>query len=77
MIENKLITVGDLKALLTDVPDYVWVCLKDGPLQTIEKELGAAEPFLLLRAMEKCLHGVPSNEKCAACEHVRGLMVDG
>jgi hypothetical protein len=63
-------TRADLVAALRDVPDYVWICLDIGPLRLVEKELGASEPFVMLRAVGLCPHGVPKDETCGACESV-------
>lgn len=68
---NKPMTVADLRAALEGVPEYVWVVLEDGPAQIIDKELGASEPFLLLRCVRQCLHGVPIDENCVPCEVVK------
>ena len=44
-----MMTVGELKRLLADVDDSVWVCVKgDGPASCVVTELGANEPFLVV-----------------------------
>lgn len=67
-------TVGELKAFLATVPDYAWVCLEDGPVVRLEKELGASEPFVLLTGKRYCVHGAPEGETCGACEDVKRTM---
>jgi len=53
-----MITVGDLRDRLKDVPDHVWVCLKDGPAAEIKMELGANEPFVLLLTPMQVQEGI-------------------
>lgn len=55
IVSNKgeYFTVADLKKVLAPLPDEVWVCLaaepEGGPLRSFIIELGANEPFILLR----------------------------
>jgi hypothetical protein len=69
-MKYKPMTMADLRAAIAGIPDYAWVCLKDGPLQIVEQELGASEPFVLLSAIQRCLHGVPKDVLCMPCEVV-------
>jgi hypothetical protein len=65
------LTVGELRALLEDVPDYVWVCLRDGPLSRCTKEMGAGEPFVLFEAGQGCsIHGRLNDFDCSICKEV-------
>jgi hypothetical protein len=61
-------TVGNLRALLADVPDCAWICLPEGPVTSITKELGASEPFVLLQYTKRCPHGFTGD--CPACAFV-------
>lgn len=74
MSHNTPMTVGDLKALLSALPDYAWVCLQDGPAVNLEKELGGSEPFVVLTGSRRCPHGAFDGEPCGACEDVRRVM---
>lgn len=44
-----IMTVGELKRELQDVPDDVWVFLRTEPLNRLIYEPGASEPFVSLQ----------------------------
>jgi len=69
-----MITVGELKEYLATCPDYAWVCLKDGPVVKMKKELGASEPFILLECESRCPHGAYQSEPCPACQAVKEVI---
>lgn len=76
-MKSSPMTIADLRAAITGIPDYVWVVLEDGPLRIVETELGASEPFVLLRGIGQCPHGAPLDETCACCEIVNEDMRRG
>ena len=44
----KPLTVGELKELLKNMPDTMWVCNKNGGITAVHIELKAKEPFCVL-----------------------------
>jgi len=51
MIDSIPMTVGELRALIDDVGDSVWVIVAgDGPATRLVRELGANEPFMVIES---------------------------